>query len=272
MLLLLAGCYQQASESFQPVNQTEIPVNVPEATGGLQDLTAFPATATLPPITIIAPTRSLLVTPETPSDQPTAESQTTDNTPGEPTTEAGVLPEATPAVQPTQATFITPFSPIGPVTVNAPTPTFALGAASATPSGLITPTAFVEGGNECTYTVRSGDNLFRIATNNNVSLAELRQANPQLTGDLLQPGQILQIPGCTPGGGSPDTAVTAPDTPAAETNPGSGTMYTVKPGDTLFTIARQFNTTIAAIVEANNLANPDRLSVGQQLIIPAPSG
>lgn len=275
LLLLLAGCYQQASESFQPVNQTEIPINVPEATGGVQDLTAFPATATLPPITIISPTRSALVTPEAQSDQPTTEPATPDEALfGQPTTDAGLPVVPTSEAQPTQATFITPFSPIGPVTVIAPTPTFVLGGASATPSGLITPTAFVEGGNECTYTVRSGDNLFRIATNNNVSLADLRQANPQLSGDLLQPGQILQIPGCTLGG-APDTAVTVPDTSPVETNPGvpiGGSTYTVKPGDTLFTIARQFNTTVAAIVEANNLANPDRLSVGQQLIIPAPSG
>lgn len=272
LLLLLAGCYQQASESFQPVSQTEIPINVPEATGDLLDLTTFPATATLPPITIISPTRSALVTPEAPPDEATAEIAPPDETPvGEPVdTGDPPLPTSIIDVTPTQSTFITPAIPIGPVTVVAPTATFGLEPAIATPSGLITPTAFVEGGNECTYTVRSGDNLFRIATNNNVTLDELRQANPQLSGDLLQPGQILQIPGC-----SPATAGTAPDAPpdaTAASVPAGGTAYTVQPGDTLFTIARQFDTTIAAIVEANKLSNPNALSVGQQLIIPAPTG
>jgi LysM repeat protein len=172
--------------------------------------------------------------------------------------------------QPTQGTFITPFSPLGPVTTVPPIPTTSLSIPTATPSGLITPTAFVEGGNECTYTVRSGDNLFRIATNHNVSLAELRQANPELSGDLLQPGQILKIPGCTPGGSvtAPDSSAGVPPTDAA---PVGGTSYTVQTGDTLYTIARRFDTTVAAIVEANNLANPNSLSIGQQLIIPAPA-
>ncbi len=44
--------------------------------------------------------------------------------------------------------------------------------------------------------------------------------------------------------------------------------YVVQAGDTLFLIAKRFGTTINAIVRANNLTNPDVLSVGQVLIIP----
>jgi LysM repeat protein len=36
----------------------------------------------------------------------------------------------------------------------------------------------------------------------------------------------------------------------------------------VFTIAQQFGVTTQAIISANNLTNPDRLSIGQQLIIP----
>lgn len=272
LLLLMSGCYQQASESFQPANQTDVPVNLPGATGDIQDLTVFPATATLPPITIIAPTRQLIFTPEAQTDDPTPEAPTLEL----PTSDAALLPEVTQAAdtQPTQATFITPFAPLGPVTPILPVPTTTLRSPTTTPSGLVTPTAFVEGGGECTYSVRSGDNLFRIATNHNVTLAEMRAANPQISGDLLQPGQILQIPGCTPGS-SPDSSVPGPDTPAGDPPtsdvPIGTTTYTVQTGDTLFTIARQFNTTVAAIVEANNMTDPDRLSVGQELIIPAPA-
>ncbi len=44
--------------------------------------------------------------------------------------------------------------------------------------------------------------------------------------------------------------------------------YTVKPGDTLSAIARSFNTTVSAIVSANNIANPNLIYAGQTLVIP----
>ncbi|OCL26384.1 hypothetical protein U472_10290 [Orenia metallireducens] len=44
--------------------------------------------------------------------------------------------------------------------------------------------------------------------------------------------------------------------------------YTVKAGDTLYKIAQRFGTTIDAIIEENNIVNPDYLEVGQRLIIP----
>ena len=45
-------------------------------------------------------------------------------------------------------------------------------------------------------------------------------------------------------------------------------MHIVKPGETLWRISRQYDTTIAAITQANNLANPNLIRVGQQLMIP----
>ncbi|MDR3314408.1 MAG: LysM peptidoglycan-binding domain-containing protein [Oscillospiraceae bacterium] len=45
-------------------------------------------------------------------------------------------------------------------------------------------------------------------------------------------------------------------------------IYTVKPGDTLFKLARQYNLSAGAITNANGLENPDRLLVGQSLILP----
>jgi len=43
--------------------------------------------------------------------------------------------------------------------------------------------------------------------------------------------------------------------------------YTVEPGDTLESIARQFDTTVAALLEANGLEDPDLLLVGQRLVV-----
>ncbi|MBX3055135.1 MAG: LysM peptidoglycan-binding domain-containing protein [Anaerolineae bacterium] len=47
-------------------------------------------------------------------------------------------------------------------------------------------------------------------------------------------------------------------------------IYVVQLGDTLNSIARQFNTTVDAIIVANNIQNPDALLVGTTLIIPQP--
>lgn len=44
--------------------------------------------------------------------------------------------------------------------------------------------------------------------------------------------------------------------------------HTVQPGENLTAIARQYNTTVQAIVTANNITNPDRVTVGTVLTIP----
>lgn len=48
----------------------------------------------------------------------------------------------------------------------------------------------------------------------------------------------------------------------------SMTIYIVQKGDTLWNIAKKYKTTVDAIVEANNITNPDLIMPGQQLIIP----
>lgn len=47
-------------------------------------------------------------------------------------------------------------------------------------------------------------------------------------------------------------------------------VYVVRSGDTLYSIARRFGVTVAAIQQRNNLADPNDIKVGQQLIIPSP--
>jgi LysM repeat protein len=44
--------------------------------------------------------------------------------------------------------------------------------------------------------------------------------------------------------------------------------YIVQPGDTLFSIARRYNTTVEAIQRANGIVNPWYIRVGQKLVIP----
>lgn len=50
--------------------------------------------------------------------------------------------------------------------------------------------------------------------------------------------------------------------------PPGTTAYIVKPGDTFYKLAIQFNTTIPAIISANPLLNPNLLRIGQQICIP----
>jgi nucleoid-associated protein YgaU len=47
-----------------------------------------------------------------------------------------------------------------------------------------------------------------------------------------------------------------------------GVEHVVRRGDSIARIASQYGTTVEAIVKANNLADPDRISVGQKLFIP----
>lgn len=202
-------------------------------------------------------------------------------------TRAPIVPTATlPSLAPSQV-YITPHIPLGPVTPDTPMPSPTLDpAVTATPSGLVTPTALPgTDPNDCLYLVQPGDSLYAIAIRNGFSLEEVRAANPDLVGEapILQIGQQINLPGCegettpeaTAGGNivepvpvDPNAATPAPDAPPGEIGAG-GQTYTVRAGDTLYTIAIRFGTTVQALIEANNLANPNALSIGQVLIIPS---
>src|SRR5690606_31509676 len=103
-----------------------------------------------------------------------------------------------------------------------------------------------------TYTVKAGDTLYSIAKKYNVTVAALAKANNITNYNLIRVGQVLVIPGTTPPAPPPATTV----------------KYTVKAGDTLYSIASKYNTTVAAIASANKITNINLISVGQVLIIP----
>lgn len=67
----------------------------------------------------------------------------------------------------------------------------------------------------------------------------------------------------------PALAAAAPA--AAPTLPGAATnsfTHTIASGESLYTIARRYEVTTQAIVQANNLSSPDKIVVGQKVIIP----
>ena len=99
-----------------------------------------------------------------------------------------------------------------------------------------------------TYTVKLGDTLYSIARTYNVTVDELKQAN-NLTNNILTVGQVLNI---------------------LTISENVDNSYVVKSGDSLYSIARQYNTTVDELKTINNLST-DILSIGQKLLIPTTS-
>ncbi|WP_022795189.1 LysM peptidoglycan-binding domain-containing protein [Marinococcus halotolerans] len=101
------------------------------------------------------------------------------------------------------------------------------------------------------YTVKSGDTLYSIANRNDVSVTELKKANGIPTSsNVIRIGQVLKIPG-----------------KGTTTPPASSTTYTVKSGDTLYSIAGRYDTTVQKIAADNDISNTGVISVGQKLKI-----
>ncbi len=109
------------------------------------------------------------------------------------------------------------------------------------------------------YGVREGDTLSEIADRFGLTVRELAEANGIVDPDLILSGQVLLIPGGAPGGAAA----------AQQGNQASGgDTYVVQLGDTLSEIAELFGVPIAAIMEANGLADPHFIVEGRALIIP----
>ena len=98
------------------------------------------------------------------------------------------------------------------------------------------------------YTVKKGDSLYSIARRNNMTVDELKTLN-NLTSNILSIGQRLII---SSGSNVPNN------------------VYVVKKGNTLWSIANNFNVSVSDLKKINNKSN-NSLSIGEQLIIPGKS-
>ncbi|MGE5557071.1 MAG: LysM peptidoglycan-binding domain-containing protein [Bacillota bacterium] len=103
------------------------------------------------------------------------------------------------------------------------------------------------------YIVQAGDTLIRIAQRFGITLGQLLAANPQITNaDLIFTGQRILIPAAAP---PPPSTIT----------------YIIQPGDTLYLIARRFNTAVETLLRLNpQITNSARIFPGQRIQVPAP--
>ncbi|MGB9886120.1 MAG: LysM peptidoglycan-binding domain-containing protein [Moorellales bacterium] len=100
------------------------------------------------------------------------------------------------------------------------------------------------------HEIRPGDTFFRLSQQYGVAVDAIRAANPGVDPNRLRIGQKICIP--------------APPPPP----PCPGGTYTVRPGDTFYSIARRFGTTVEALRAANPGIDPERLQVGQRICLP----
>jgi LysM repeat protein len=100
-------------------------------------------------------------------------------------------------------------------------------------------------------TVLSGDTLRKIADRCGTSVAALRLANPEIGwGNLIYPGQVLQLPGTILG------------------TDGGYFIYIVARGDTLKGLATRFGVTVDSLLAANpNITNANVIYEGQRLTV-----
>lgn len=126
--------------------------------------------------------------------------------------------------------------------------------------------AAAQDGNQTTYVVQAGDNLYRISLRFNTTVGAIVAANNIPNPNLIYVGQVLVIPsGATPPAPAP-TQPTEPQQPAPQPAPGG--TYVVQPGDNLSRIAQRFNTTLGAILAVNVIPNPSLIYAGQVINIP----
>ena len=104
------------------------------------------------------------------------------------------------------------------------------------------------------YTVQRGDTLFAIARRYGTTVDEIVNINSIANPNLIYPGEVLRIP-------------TNSTTQGEETRGTGDIIYTVQRGDTLSKIAREYNVSVAHIVELNDISNPNLIYPGEKLRI-----
>lgn len=114
------------------------------------------------------------------------------------------------------------------------------------------------------HTVRPGDSFDKIARANGCTIAGLAAANGLQLDAILQLGQQLKLPNAPEPTTTPNQRADAPA-------PIDGPTHTIKAGETLSKIAKQYDVSIDSLITANPTVKPTALRLGQKIILPTSS-
>lgn len=156
-------------------------------------------------------------------------------------------------VQPT-LTFTAPPplpTPTDSVVILEPSPTFPM------PTPTPAPTVVTDGSTIVTYVVKDGDTLSGIALEYDITVEAIRAANPDLTSEIIFPGDVLTI-------SSSAIAVSVTPPPLVT---GENITHTVALNETLWDIAVYYQVDVEVIKSANQLTS-DTIQPGDVLLIP----
>lgn len=167
-------------------------------------------------------------------------------------------------------------------------------AQNAAPLSMVDKVEFIaDAGETKTYRVRRGDSLSTIARANRTTVGWLREVNDLGPRKKLRIGQRLQVPDRTRKASAKrvivakkDPVVKAPVVPeavvaqteqqedkeAAAQDPeivtAQGVYYIVQPGDSLYSIAREYDSTISELLKMNKMKRGRVLKVGAKILVP----
>lgn len=116
-------------------------------------------------------------------------------------------------------------------------------------------------GEQKTHTVQKGETLFSISRQYGISVNELRQLNGLSDTSILKVGQVLKV-------SAPDTTEAGKNTRTASSS-SSYEDYTVKAGDTFYSIARANNITVDELKKINGFDDTVILKYGVVIKVPA---
>ncbi|MCM3544107.1 LysM peptidoglycan-binding and 3D domain-containing protein [Priestia megaterium] len=130
--------------------------------------------------------------------------------------------------------------------------TLQIGSTSTDSSSSSTPTTT---SSNHTYTVKSGDTLYRIAKNNGTSVQQLKEWN-NLSNHLIYVNQVLKISGTGTVSSSPSAPVQEKTNETqASPAPSNSKSYKVQPGDTMWSVAQRHGISISQLKQWNNLSS-----------------
>jgi N-acetylmuramoyl-L-alanine amidase len=116
------------------------------------------------------------------------------------------------------------------------------------------------------YTIAKGDTISGIAARFGLSTQTLLSANGLGWSSIIYPGQTLAIPGTAPAAAPAPVIERVSSTTSTTTG-----SHTIRSGDTISSIAKQYGLSVSALLQANNLSTSSVIYAGRALSIPSAS-